>query len=116
AAAGGTTCVIDMVTPEPGGTLGEALAAWQNRAKGKACIDYSFHMGVIEARGDVLEEMADIAAAGVPSFKIYLAYKGRLMLDDAGAFRVLRTAGRLGCLTLLHAENGDVIEVLTEEA
>lgn len=116
AAVGGTTCVLDMITPDPGGTLAAALAAWQSRAESRSCIDYGFHMGVIEARPDVLEEMAEIVVAGVPSFKIYLAYKGRLMVDDGAAFRIMQAAGRLGALTLVHAENGDVIDALTADA
>lgn len=116
AAAGGTTCILDMITPDYGGTLAAALAAWQGRAQGRSCIDYGFHMGVIEARPDVLEEMAAMPAAGVPSFKIYLAYKGRLMVDDGAAFRIMQAAGRLGALTLVHAENGDVIDALIADA
>lgn len=116
AAAGGTTTVIDMITPDPGGTLRSALADWRERAGLKAVCDYSFHMGVIAARPEVLAEMAEVVQAGIPSFKLYLAYKGRIMVDDGAAFRIMREAGRLGAWTLVHAENGDVIEVLIAEA
>lgn len=116
AAAGGTTCVIDMATQARGGTLAAALAEWQQRAAGRACADYSFHMGIIDPRDEVLAEVPALVAGGIPSFKIYLAYKGRLMVDDGGAFRILRAAAQAGALTLVHAENGEVIEVLAAEA
>ena len=116
AVAGGTTCVIDMITQDPGGSLGAALADWQVRAAPRAVADYSFHMGVIDPRPAVLAEMAAVVAAGVPSFKIYLAYKGRLMVDDGQAFQIMREAGRLGAWTLVHCENGDLIDVLIAEA
>ena len=116
AVEGGTTCVLDMITPEPGGALAAALYDWRRRAAQGALCDYSFHMGVTEARPDIIEEMAAIVAAGVSSFKLYLAYKGRLMVDDGAAFRIMREAGRLGAWTLVHAENGDLIEALTADA
>lgn len=116
AVEGGTTCVLDMITPEPGSTLAAALYDWRRRASAGAVCDYSFHMGVLDARTDILEEMVAIVAAGVPSFKLYLAYKGRLMIDDGAAFRIMREAGRLGAWSLVHAENGDLIEALIAEA
>jgi len=116
AVAGGTTSVIDMITQEQGGSLGAVLADWQTRAGARSVCDYSFHMGVIDPRPEVLAEMAAIVAAGVPSFKIYLAYKGRIMVDDGQAFRIMREAGRLGAWTLVHCENGDLIDVLIAEA
>ncbi len=112
ALAGGTTTVLDMITPERGGTLTAALGDWQGRAALRAACDYSFHMGLIEDSPALLAEMAAIVAAGVPSFKIYLAYKGRLMIDDGAAFRILRRAGALGALTLAHCENGEIIDTL----
>ncbi len=116
AVAGGTTCVIDMITQERGESLGAALQDWQRRAGPQAHCDYSFHMGIIDPRPAVLAEMGEIVAAGVPSFKIYLAYKGRLMISDDEALRIMQEAGRLGAWTLVHAENGDLIEELIADA
>lgn len=116
AAAGGTTSVIDMITQEPGGSLGAVLEDWERRAAAGAVADYSFHMGVIDARPETLSEMELVVAAGIPSFKIYLAYKGRIMVDDGAALRIMRQAGRLGAWTLVHAENGELIDVLIGEA
>lgn len=116
ALAGGTTCCIDMMTQEPGGKLRWVLEDWNRRAGPRAAMDYSYHMGVIDPRPDVLEEMPQIVAAGIPSFKLYLAYKGRIMVDDAGAYRTMRAAGRAGAWTLVHCENGEVVEILIAEA
>lgn len=112
ALAGGTTTVLDMITPDRGGTLRAALQDWQARAAAWAACDYSFHMGLIEDSPALLAEMGEVVRAGVPSFKIYLAYKGRLQIDDGAAFRILRRAGELRALTLAHCENGEVIETL----
>lgn len=113
---GGTTTVIDMVTPEPGQPLPDALEGWRRRAARRSLCDYSFHMGIVDGSAERLEEMGTVVASGVPSFKIYLAYKGRLQVGDAVAFQILRRAGALGAVVCVHAENGDVIELLVEEA
>jgi dihydropyrimidinase len=60
--------------------------------------------------------MASLVAEGVTSFKLFMAYPGRLMLNDDEIFRVLRRAADIGGLVCLHAENGPLIDVLVREA
>ena len=116
AACGGTTSHIDFVIQSRGGTLRQALEAWQQRAEGKACIDYGFHMTIADPRPDVLEEIARLPDWGITSVKVLMAYKGRLQLDDAQVLAVMRVAAEHGLLTMVHAENGDVIDLLIREA
>ena len=116
AAFGGTTAHIDFVIQSKGGSLRQALDQWQARAEGKAIIDYGFHMTIADPRPDVLDEIARLPEWGVTSVKVLMAYKGRLQLDDAQLFQVLRRAGEAGLLTLVHCENGDVIDLLIREA
>jgi dihydropyrimidinase len=116
AACGGTTCVLDFATQEKGGTLAEAVVAWQQRAA-KAVIDYGFHLAVVDPHAVALDELERAPERwGIKSFKIYLAYKNRIMVDDAGAFRVLRAARRAGGVTMVHCENGEVVDLLIREA
>lgn len=116
AAFGGTTAHIDFVIQSKGGSLREALDQWQGRAEGKAVIDYGFHMTIADPRPDVLQEIARLPEWGVTSVKVLMAYKGRLQLDDAQVFQVLRRAREAGLLTLVHCENGDLIDLLVGEA
>lgn len=116
AACGGTTTIVDYATQWPGGSLHAALDAWLARADGRAAIDFGFHMGISDLTPQVEAEMDALVKAGVPSFKVFMAYPGRLMLDDGAIFRVLRGATASGGLVCLHAENGPVIEVLVHEA
>jgi len=60
--------------------------------------------------------MDEVVADGVTTFKLFMAYPGRLMVDDAAIFRVLLTTARNGGMVMMHAENGGVIEVLEERA
>ena len=116
AAFGGTTSHIDFAIQPKGAALREALDLWHERATGKACIDYGFHMTIADPTPAVLREIARLPEWGVPSVKVLMAYKGRLQVDDATLFAVLREAAHHGLLTMVHCENGDVIEILTREA
>ena len=116
AACGGTTTVVDYATQAPGRSLRQALDEWMGRALGRAVIDFGFHMGLSDLRPEVEAEMDEMVRAGVPSFKVFMAYPGRLMLDDGAIFRVLRRAAAAGGLVCLHAENGHVIETLVCDA
>ena len=53
---------------------------------------------------------------GVTSFKLFMAYPGVFMVDDATIFRALRRTGENGGLVCMHAENGGVIDLLVQEA
>jgi dihydropyrimidinase len=116
AAFGGTTTVIDMITQEKGGTLADALADWRRRAGPAAVVDYGFHMGIIDVSPTVLDEIELMMREGVTSFKVYTAYRNRLMLDDAHLFAVMRRVAAANGLVVVHAENGDVIDTLVAEA
>jgi dihydropyrimidinase len=116
AACGGTTTVVDYATQARGGSLREALDTWTARAAGRAAVDYGFHMCIADLGGGAEAEMEAMVSEGVPSFKLFMAYPGRLMLGDGDIFRVLRRAAGIGGLVCLHAENGEVIDVLVREA
>jgi dihydropyrimidinase len=117
AAFGGTTTVVDFATPEPGQSLLAALDTWRAKAEGRASVDYGFHLALREVDEARLAEVLRLARdEGVTSFKLYLAYPGVLQVDDAGFFRALLAARECGALTLVHAENGGVIDVLVKRA
>jgi len=116
AAVGGTTSIIDFAVQERGGTLRQAVEAWQAKARGKAVIDYGFHVIVTELGPAAEAEMDELVQDGVTSFKLFTAYPGRLMVDDATLLRALFATGRNGGLVMVHAENGGMIEVLQARA
>jgi len=116
AVCGGVTCVIDFALQPKGASLAQTLATWKAKAGGKAVIDYSFHLVVTDATDHVIAEIPDRVKEGIPSLKCFMAYKGAVMVDDATLFRVLQAARDAGALVMVHAENGDVIDVLTRQA
>ncbi len=115
AAAGGTTCIVDYALQTPGKFLQEALEDWHKKAEGKCAIDYGFHVAVTDLNESVLAEIPLLVEEGYPSFKLFMAYKGVFQVDDATLLKVLKQSGDAGGLVLVHAENGDVIDLLTRE-
>src|SRR5438105_298694 len=117
AAFGGTTCLVDFAIQYRGQTMRHALDEWMKKASGKAVADYSFHMIVTDLPDAGLGEMdALVRNEGVTSFKLFMAYPGVFMVDDATIFRALRKTGENGGLVCMHAENGGVIDLLVQEA
>ncbi|MFP3852820.1 MAG: dihydropyrimidinase [Anaerolineales bacterium] len=116
AAFGGTTTVLDFVPQPPGESLMAGVQAWHQRADDLAAIDFGFHMNITECNSGVLEEIPELLNAGINTLKVFTAYNGRLRLEDGEIFQVMRVAAEHGMTTMLHAENGDVIEILVEEA
>ena len=117
AAFGGTTSLVDFAIQYRGQTMRHALDEWMRKASGKAVIDYSFHMIVTELPDAGLGDMDRMVRdEGVTSFKLFMAYPGVFMVDDATIFRALRKTGENGGLVCMHAENGGVIDLLVQEA
>src|SRR5437870_3700601 len=117
AAFGGTTCHVDFIIQPPGSTFADAFDDWRAKANGKQVIDMGYHMAVTDLReGGTLEELATLPAQGITSYKLFMAYKGALMVDDETLFRTMEVAAETGALIMVHAENGDLIDVLVRQA
>jgi dihydropyrimidinase len=115
AAFGGTTTCIDFISQDHN-TLVEDIDAWHDKADHKAAIDFGFHMNITRLNDQIASEIPSLVNHGISSIKVFTAYNNRLRLDDGGIFRVMRIARDAGILTMLHAENGDVIDILIQEA
>ena len=117
AAFGGTTTVVDFALQTAEDSPLEAIARAQRLADPQVNIDYSLHVIVTRVDAQVL---ADVRHAmrheGVTSFKMFMAYPGVMMADDAAIFQMLRQVGADGGMVALHAENGTVIDLLIREA
>src|SRR5919205_2277461 len=117
AAFGGTTCYVDFIIQPKGTTFADAVDEWKAKADGKQVIDMGYHMAVTDLKeGGTLEELASLPDEGITSYKLFMAYKGALMVDDETLFRTMEVAAETGALVMVHAENGDAIDVLVKEA
>ncbi|MEW6431469.1 MAG: dihydropyrimidinase [Myxococcota bacterium] len=110
--AGGTTTIIDFIIPNRNQSLLEARDFWMNNAK-KAVADYAFHMAVTWYDESVKKEMQHVFRNdGIQSFKIFMAYRGAIGVDDVELIGVLDTAHDLGALVTSHCEHGDAVVAL----
>jgi dihydropyrimidinase len=116
AAFGGTTTIVDFAVQGFGEPLEKARDAWMKKARGKAVVDYGLHMIVRDVSDRVLREMETMVADGISSFKLFMAYPGVFMVDDAAIFKALVRSAEIGALICMHAENGGVIDVLVKKA
>jgi dihydropyrimidinase len=116
AAFGGTTTLIDFAIQPKGTKMREALDTWWKKAEGRATVDYGLHMIVTDLGEAGLEDMDSMVAEGVASFKLFMAYPGVLMVDDATIFKAMRRTAKNGALICMHAENGGVIDVIVQQA
>jgi len=116
AAYGGTTTLIDFAIQYKGQTLRTAFDTWMQKAAPKAVADYAFHCIITDLPDARLDEMSQLIRDGVTSFKLFMAYPGVFMLDDASIFRAMRTASKTGAMICMHAENGGAIDVIVKQA
>lgn len=113
--AGGTTTIIDFCIPNRGQSMLEALAAWREKSK-KAVADYTYHMAITGWSEKSADEMRVVVQEhGITSFKVFMAYKGALMVDDGELYQVMEQAAKLGAVVTVHAENGDAVAMLQKE-
>jgi dihydropyrimidinase len=117
AAFGGTTCHVDFAIQSKGQSFTAGLDQWHAKANGKTYIDYGFHIIVTDLeQGGTLEELATLPDQGVTSYKLLMAYKNVLQVDDETLFKVMQLARDTGALVMIHGENGDAIDVLVKQA
>ncbi len=114
-AAGGTTTFIDFCMQDRGESLPAAIARWHAKAA-RACVDYTYHLGITDFGPNTPAEMREVVQThGITSFKVFLAYKGALQIDDGQLYGVMKEAAKLGAVVTVHAENGDSVWQLQRE-
>lgn len=111
---GGTTTIMDFVTPVKGQRL--EIATRKRMIEAQNCLtDYSFHISPIEWQDDMDSQIRVSVQNGFSSFKVYMAYKESIGLDDEVLFEVMKSVGKHGGILLLHCELGDEIDELKEK-
>ncbi|KKK39974.1 phenylhydantoinase [Mesobacillus campisalis] len=116
AAVGGITSIINFTKPEIGASLIPTQEEWIEKGK-KSVIDYGLHAIINHYSDRVLEELPILAETyGVGSIKLFMAYKGEMMVNDLEMYKIMKKAGELGIITNVHAENGDIIDEMIAQA
>jgi dihydropyrimidinase len=106
---GGTTTLIEMICPNKIDQPMAAFETWLGKASGAASCDFTFHMGVTHFDDMAEKELREIVKRGITSFKIFLAYKAALGVDDRELYQTLRLAKELGVVVTAHCENETLV-------
>ena len=115
AAFGGTTTIIDFAVQTKGESMTAGVDKWHQKAEGKTVIDYGFHLITTEFEDQNKPEMFKLIDEGITSFKLFMAYPGVFLADDATIYRAMSAAGERGGLVCMHAENGIVINEIIKK-
>lgn len=115
AAFGGTTTIIDFAVQNKGESMLLGADKWHEKAQGKAVVDYGFHLITTDFEDKNKSEMFKLIDEGITSFKLFMAYPGVFLSDDATIYRAMSAAGERGGLVCMHAENGIVINEIIKK-
>jgi dihydropyrimidinase len=111
AACGGVTTICDYAWQARGQTLTAAVEAWKTKAKGRAHVDYGFHVIVGDASDETLAEIPRLVDIGYPSLKVFMI--NEFGLGDEALLRIFDAARKVGVIVNVHAENGDMLDHCT---
>ena len=115
ALVGGTTTMIEMVCPSRQDDPIEAFELWRSKAVGKSACDYTFHMGVTRFDKQTPDQLREIVAQGITSFKVFLAYQGAFAVDDSELYQTLKLAQELDVVVTAHCENATLVAAMQQE-
>lgn len=116
AVMGGVTTFIGMIRGAPDEPLEAVVGRHLEDGRREAVADHSFHV-VLHDRGDVPGQIAAAARMGFRSFKMFLAYKRRgMMVSERFLQTAMREIRKVGGTALVHAEAGEFIDGLEQEA
>ncbi|MBI2684865.1 MAG: dihydropyrimidinase [Acidobacteria bacterium] len=114
ALVGGTTTFIEMCCPSRLDDPLEGYQLWKSKAEGNSACDYTFHMSVTQFGERTEGQLREIAADGISSFKVFLAYKNFFGIDDGELYQTLALARKMGVIVTAHCENAELVARLQQ--
>ena len=115
ALGGGVTTIVDFITPLKGENPFKAYERYRKLADPKVVSDYGLHCILRDAKADTLNSVKTLIENGVISFKLFMAYKNELLLDDESLYDAIKEISKYNGVTAIHAENGAIVDKMTEE-
>lgn len=116
AACGGVTTTLIFLRGDANDNIFEVATESKRQAVEQAHVDYGFHVYLFD-RPSMIEELEGTMKLGIPTFKMFMAYKKRQMkVSNEFMLRAMQTIKRLGATAMVHAENGEMIDVLEDQA
>ncbi len=117
AIVGGTTSIVDFVPQAVGSTIHDSVERHiREQSEGKSVVDYNLHGMVMDVTEDLYDEITQLPKIGIPTVKLFMAYKGTpFMVDDATLLKAMQAGRKAGVTIMVHAENGDLIDTLQQQ-
>ena len=112
AACGGRTTVFDFILQDFGESMVDAIKRRDAMCAPDAAVDYAFHVAVKDVSNGLIDTIEDAVNYGVSSFKVFMVYD--FGVTDGVFYKVLEKAKSCGAMISVHAENKQLIDVLTE--
>ena len=113
AACGGITTICDYAWQGKGQSLADTIAAWSVKARGRAHVDYGFHIILSDVTDERIAEIPAIVGAGYPSFKVFTIREFGIGYE--ALLRVLRAARRAGAIVNVHCENSEMLDLAEKD-
>ena len=112
AACGGTTTVFDFILQDFGENMVDSIKRRDSLCAPDAAVDYAFHVAVKDVSNGLIDSIEQAVDYGVSSFKVFMVYD--FGVTDGVFYQVLEKAKTCGAMISVHAENKQLIDVLTE--
>lgn len=109
AAFGGNSSFIPFAAQHRGQSVDDVIATYDARAA-RSVLDYSYHLIISDPTPAVLaDELPRAFARGITSFKVFMTYD-LMNIGDGGMLDILTVARNYGAVTMVHAENNDMVK------
>ncbi|RWR29338.1 dihydropyrimidinase [Sinirhodobacter populi] len=109
AAFGGNSSFIPFAGQHRGQSVDDVIRIYDERSK-RSVIDFSYHLIISDPTEKVLtDELPRAFARGITSFKVFMTYD-LMNLGDGGMLDILTVAREHGAITMVHAENNDMVK------
>jgi dihydropyrimidinase len=109
AAFGGNSSFIPFAAQHRGQSIAEVVSTYDGRAAPQSVLDYSYHLIISDPSPAVLAELPGVFERGITSFKVFMTYD-LMNIGDGGMLDILTVAKAHGALTMVHAENNDMVK------
>jgi dihydropyrimidinase len=115
AISGGTTTFIDFVTPHRTQNYDEAVQQRLSESV-PSVADYLLHFSPVRWDSNSEKEIFDLSKKyGIRSFKVYLAYKNNIGIEDGVLLNIMDCVAKLDGILAVHCENDEIIRFLQQK-
>ncbi len=114
AAFGGNSTIIPFAAQHRGQSLDDVISTYRTRAA-KSVLDYAWHLIITDPTEKVLnDELPRAIQSGITSFKVFMTYD-LMNIGDGGMLDILTIARNHGAITMVHAENNDMVKWMNRQ-